>query len=91
MNSETERVRWLYRRWLHLKHDHGYEVKSYLTPKETEDDILKWTALNKVKHKGEEHTVHTSNSLIELYEKVRYGEEKPTANDVAALKDKLKL
>ncbi|MEK3660558.1 hypothetical protein NSQ29_13405 [Paenibacillus sp. FSL F4-0236] len=91
MNSETERVRWLYRRWLHLKHDHGYEVKSYLTPKETEDDIIKWTALNKVKHKGEEHTVHTSNSLIELYEKVRYGEENPSANDVAALKDELKL
>ncbi|CAH1057537.1 hypothetical protein [Paenibacillus pseudetheri] len=91
MNSETERVRWLYRHWLHMKHDHGYEVKSYLTPKETEGDILKWTALNKAKHKGEESTVNTSNSLIELYEKVRYGEENPSANDVAALKDKLKL
>ncbi|WP_339315285.1 hypothetical protein [Paenibacillus sp. FSL R10-2734] len=91
MNSERERVRWLYRRWLLMKRDHGYEVKSYLTPKETEDDILKWTALNKQKRKGNESSVNTSNSLIELYEKARYGEENPSATDVAALKDQMKL
>jgi hypothetical protein len=91
MNTEQERVRWLYRRWLHLKSDHGYEVKSYLTPKETEDDIFKWNALNKHKRKGDEIAVNTSNSLIDLYEKARYGEENPSANDVVALKDELKL
>ncbi|MNO19480.1 hypothetical protein D3C76_92120 [compost metagenome] len=91
MNSERERVRWLYRRWLHMKHDRGYEVKSYLTPKETEEDILKWTARNNSKHKGDKAADNTSNSLIELYEKARYGEENPSANDVAALKDQMKL
>ncbi|OMD42128.1 hypothetical protein [Paenibacillus odorifer] len=91
MQSERERVRWLYRRWLHMKDDQGYVVKKYLTPKETEDDILKWTALNHSKRKGDESSVNTSNSLIKIYEKVRYGEENPSANDVAALKDELKL
>jgi hypothetical protein len=91
MNSEQERVRWLYRHWLHKKLYHGYEVKNYLTPKETEDDILKWTALNNSKHKGDKDAVNTSNSLIELYEKVRYGEGNPSANDVVVLKDQLKL
>ncbi|WP_375102824.1 hypothetical protein ACDZ28_22855 [Paenibacillus sp. RS8] len=91
MQSERERVRWLYRRWLHMKEDQGYVVKKYLTPKETEDDILKWTALNHSKRKGDESSVNTSNSLIKIYEKVRYGEENPSANDAAALKDELKL
>lgn len=91
MNSERERIRWLYRHWLHMKRDNGYEIKSYLTPKETENDILKWTALNKAKRKGEESAVNTSNSLIKLYEKARYGGENPSATEVAALKDELKL
>jgi hypothetical protein len=91
MNSEQERVRWLYRRWLSTKRDHGYELKSYLTPKETESDVLKWAEHNKITRKGDEATSTASDHLVKVYDQVRYGEEDPSASDTAVLKERLKL
>lgn len=91
MNGEQERVRWLYRRWLNIKRDNGYEMKSYLTPQETKRDVLLWGDRNKHKRKGDEDSIAASEQLIEIYEKVRYGEDQPAASDIAALKNQLKL
>lgn len=91
MNGEREQVRWLYRKWLGMKRDSGYEVKSFLTPKETGFDVLAWTENNKRQRKGEDNAVIAPDHLLKLYNEVRYGDEEPSAADVAALKDKLKL
>lgn len=91
MNSEQEQVRWLFRRWLLMRREDGYEPKQGLTPKETNKDITKWASNNKHKHKDHQASEQVSDQLIELYEKVRYGEEHPATSEVAALKDRLKL
>lgn len=91
MNSEQERVRWLFRRFLLMKRDEGYEVRHYLTPKETNKDFILWAEHNKQKQKGNKRTDIVAEQLIECYEKVRYGEDHPSASEVAALKDQLKL
>ncbi|MDQ0194366.1 DUF4129 domain-containing protein [Paenibacillus wynnii] len=80
MNSSKERVRWLYRQWLRSKREKGYEAKSYLTPRETEEDVLKWAS-----------SQIAPDKLLEMYEKARYGEIEPSAADVAALKEQLKV
>lgn len=46
---------------------------------------------NKHKRKGDEDSIAASEQLIEIYEKVRYGEDQPAASDIAALKNQLKL
>lgn len=91
MKDEGERARWLYRHWLHLKRVNGYEFKRYLTPKETAQDVMHWEAANKHPRKKDSGSVSTSNSLVELYEQARYGEDQPSAPDVAATKNQLKL
>lgn len=91
MIGERERVRWLYRKWLRMKRDKGYEVKSYLTPKETGQDVLEWAGNSKNQRKGDENTVVAPDRLIKLYDKVRYSEEEPSMAEVVALKEQLKL
>lgn len=91
MDGERERVRWLYRKWLGMKRDSGYEVKSFLTPKETGLDVLAWSEGNKRQRKGEDSTVIAPDHLLKLYNEVRYGDEEPSADDVAKLKERMKL
>lgn len=91
IHGERERVRWLYRRWLEMKRDSGYEVKRFLTPKETGIDVLAWAKGNKHQRRGEDRQGTAPDQLLKLYNEVRYGDEVPSEADVAALKDQLKL
>ncbi|MCL6604808.1 MAG: hypothetical protein K6T94_18250 [Paenibacillus sp.] len=91
MDGSTERVRWIYRQWLHSKRKDGYEAKSYLTPQETGTDVVKWANSKTRQPKSDQGDAEATDKLMALYDKARYGEKEPSATVVTALKEKLKF
>lgn len=89
-SGNRERTRWLYRQWLRANKDNGYEVKSHLTPHETGLDVLKWTEHQRDQRTRIKGNTSNPNKLLELYDRVRYGEEEPTIADISNLKEPLK-
>ncbi|WNS45453.1 hypothetical protein [Paenibacillus sp. MMS20-IR301] len=92
MNGSRERVRWLYRHWLRAKQAEGYELKTYLTPQETAADVAEWSEGQKRQRSGSGG--RSADKLPGLYNRARYGGEElpePSAEEVAALKEQLKL
>lgn len=91
LTGNRERVRWLYRQWINSKRAEGYEAKNYLTPHETGADVSKWSEDRKRQRRGRGGNVPaaTPENLLKLYDKARYGEEEPSAAEVAELKSSL--
>ncbi|MNB69790.1 hypothetical protein D3C75_163270 [compost metagenome] len=95
MEGSRERVRWLYRHWLTARASEGYEVKAYLTPKETGDDIAEWSGGRKQNRKGERGGSEASPAeLLQLYNEARYGQTAGSGKEdvlLEQLKKQLKL
>ena len=97
MNDNRERVRYLYRRLLLSELGAGYELKPHLTPIEQEREFKIW--LDQDEHKMRSNQAKTmrgkrgssSEPLVSLYYKVRYGDERPDDVEVANIKEKIKL
>jgi hypothetical protein len=80
LETNAERVRYLYRYWLHEQNRQGYEAKSHLSPRETAEDI---------RARSGSRSANDAASLISLYELARYGERDPS--DEAVEKQRLLL
>lgn len=98
MNDNRERVRYLYRRLLHLELAAGYEPKPNLTPMEQEREYKKWLEQNEPNKKTSTQAKSargkrgaSSEPLISLYYRVRYGDERPDDEEVVNIKEKIKL
>lgn len=81
LTTNAERIRFLYAQLLRNDAKKGYEIKEYLTPRETTTDIVKWGKGNK--------SSELLHGFTELYEQVRYGEGKPIDRQVAEFKTQL--
>ncbi|MCY0902296.1 MAG: DUF4129 domain-containing protein [Firmicutes bacterium] len=81
LTLDSERIRWLYRRLMARHADQGYPLRPWMTPKETEQDLLAWLA-----SQGKPPTLTTEApsvaELIAQYCAVRYGDQ-PVDPDVA--------
>lgn len=81
LTSNGERIRYLYKSWI-ANHVHkGYAYHRHLTPHETISDLTAWR--KQQKPAAEEQT------LIRVYEEVRYGDQQPDEQMVATLKKRL--
>ncbi|WP_036745591.1 MFS transporter [Paenibacillus sp. UNC451MF] len=65
LHDNKQRIRFLYRSWLHQSMQRGYTFKSFLTPKETGSEIEQW----------EKKSNFSLDSLVTLYDRVRYGDK----------------
>ncbi|MDQ0089389.1 membrane protease YdiL (CAAX protease family) [Paenibacillus anaericanus] len=97
MGDNKERVRYLYRRLLRSELGVGYEPRPGLTPLEQEREFKKWLDQGEAgeastQAKAKRGKVRPSTEpLVNLYYRVRYGEERPDDAEIAAIRDKLKL
>lgn len=80
LGTNAERVRYLYRQWLQEQRRTGYEAKSYLSPRETVEDI---------RARSGSRSANDLSDLVSLYELARYGEREPS--DEAVEKQRLFL
>ncbi|WP_309118877.1 DUF4129 domain-containing protein [Paenibacillus sp.] len=81
--TNAERVRYLYRRWLRTAVDAGYESRRHLTPRETEADVIAWAASRPTGRSGMPASDgDKASALVELYDRVRYGDAVPSDGDV---------
>jgi hypothetical protein len=90
--TNAERVRFLYRRWLRAAVDAGYEPRRHLTPRETEADVLAWAASRPASGRGAKPAIGaggdvaggagSAGTLVEQYDRVRYGDASPSDEDV---------
>lgn len=81
LTSNAERIRFLYSNYVRADMKRGYTFHINLTPRETAEDLAKWTGTGKSKEEVDE--------LIEVYETVRYGEKQPSDKQVASIKQKI--
>lgn len=81
LSTNREKIRYLYSRFLWADAERGYMVKTYLTPRETADDMAKW--------KEDKHKQGGIHRFIDVYEEVRYGDKLPDDGQVAAFKQQL--
>ncbi|TDF99733.1 DUF4129 domain-containing protein [Paenibacillus piri] len=79
LRDNRERVRYLYRSWVQSVASEGYKPKHSLTPKETGQDIQSWDRSRQP----------APDSLISVYERVRYGEKTARDAEVAELRQSL--
>lgn len=85
--TNAERIRFLYRRWLRSAVEAGYEAKPALTPKETEADVRRWSEQEK---NNRFSTVKSSiDELLGLYYRVRYAGEEINSGEVEKVKVEL--
>ncbi|QSF47277.1 hypothetical protein [Paenibacillus tianjinensis] len=91
MDGSLERVRWLYRHWLGAKQAEGYEVKGFLTPSETGEDVTEWAENRKQMRKGGSGSEVSPDELLLLYNQARYGNDEASGKDLEQLKKQLKL
>ncbi|GGH37381.1 hypothetical protein GCM10008013_44800 [Paenibacillus segetis] len=97
MTDNRERVRYLYRRLLHSELGAGYELKPHLTPIEQEREFNNWLEQDEPKKissqaksiRGKRGS--SSEPLVSLYYRVRYGAERPNDKEVANIKEKMNL
>ncbi|MCR8631714.1 hypothetical protein [Paenibacillus radicis (ex Xue et al. 2023)] len=76
LKDNKEKVRYLYRAWILKAVGEGYQLKRHQTPLENTKDIQKWDPI-----KGQ-----SPESLISLYEQVRYGGKAAEDREVNDLK-----
>ncbi|MFX3635192.1 MAG: DUF4129 domain-containing protein [Candidatus Pristimantibacillus sp.] len=81
LKTNGERIRFLYTRLLSSHIHKGYTHHRHLTPQETISDLTVWR--KQQKPAAEEQT------LIRVYEEVRYGDQQPDDQMVTTLKKKL--
>ncbi|WP_054940455.1 hypothetical protein [Paenibacillus ihuae] len=91
MNSSHERIRWLYRHWLGAKQAEGYEVKGFLTPSETGEDVAEWTESRRQLRKSSGGSEVSPDELLQLYNQARYGKDEVAGKDLNQLKKQLEL
>ncbi len=91
MNGSRERIRWLYRHWLGAKQAEGYEVKGFLTPSETGEEVKEWAGNRKHMRKSGGSSEVSPDELLQLYNKARYGNDEASGKDLEQLKKQLKL
>ncbi|CAH1191365.1 hypothetical protein PAECIP111892_00617 [Paenibacillus auburnensis] len=91
MNGSRERIRWLYRHWLGAKQAEGYEVKGFLTPSETGEDVTEWAENRKQMRKSGGGSEVSPDELLQLYNQARYGNDEASGKDLEQLKKQLKL
>jgi hypothetical protein len=86
MSGNREKARFLYRRWLRVQADHGYRVRGDLTPSETARDVERWRIADDSSTRNPSLTAQDDQALIDLYYRVRYRDEEPTDDQVAAIR-----
>lgn len=90
--TNAERVRYLYRRWLRSALEGGYELRAALTPKETEAEVRRWTSSQEAQGSGKKtkrdagKNSAATDALLRLYYRVRYAGEDVGADEVERLK-----
>lgn len=91
--DNRERVRYLYRNALRAEQAEGYEVKSYLTPRETEEDIRRLPVAGKPGRTASSRDQRRSmaDTLLGVYYRVRYGEQEPQDEEVARIRREMNL
>ncbi|MHA6484060.1 DUF4129 domain-containing protein [Paenibacillus sp. strain BS8-2] len=74
LQSRSERMRWLYRKWLRVGIQQGYSPQAYLTPLETAQ------TMNELRRSEGEHkkALHFASG----YDAVRYGGESPSEDEL---------
>lgn len=94
MSDNRERVRYLYRRLLHFERAKGYEPQPHLTPMEQEIYYKQWLELKAATsqvNSSRGKRVDSSEPLVSLYYRVRYGDELLSDQEVFNVKDKMNL
>ena len=76
LQDNQQRVRFLYRSWLRQSMRRGYVYKSFLTPKETGEEVQHWNSSKEP----------SADSLLSLYEQVRYGDKPIEDPDLQKIK-----
>ncbi|MFY9177634.1 MAG: DUF4129 domain-containing protein [Caldicoprobacterales bacterium] len=78
LNSNYERIRFLYRNLILRSMKAGYTYRAYLTPRETGEDIQNW-----IREKDEK-----IDDLTSIYDKMRYGQEDVGSEQVQKLAER---
>jgi len=82
MTTNRDRVRFLYRSLLRRSVRYGYLLKPHLTPQETNRELKQWG-----KQQGSDAAA--ADTLVSVYDKVRYGDKDVSDIEVLELKDQL--
>lgn len=77
LENNTEKIQFLYRRFILGCMMSGYQLKKYLTPNETALDLSQWN----------QEKTQSSNELISAYNQARYGDNEISNDTVQELAD----
>lgn len=92
--DNRERIRYLYRRQRQLDEARGIRQPLSLTPREQEQELQRKAAMTMTEGKGRRASAtHTNRDvmepLLDVYYRVRYGDQQPGDAEVSLLKDKI--
>lgn len=92
LRDNQERIRYLYRRQQQLDEARGISQQSSLTPREQELELQRQMSVSEGKGRRAS-MAHMSREvmepLLDLYYRVRYGDQQPEDEEVTLLKDKM--